>query len=137
MTSDSHSWVVQRLPPRVNENGRYENVSGFDDPLARAEVPPEIGSVAMRAVIASSQRKDRGKKRSTAQARNFRVTIRPDYRIIVAITAMTFAAFSRNELFHHGVLFAMACCLLSLCPGVPRLKKGYQDFAIYYVSGRF
>ncbi|MGB0117085.1 MAG: glycosyltransferase family 87 protein [Terriglobales bacterium] len=51
---------------------------------------------------------------------------------------MTFAAQAqKRNFFIAAFLFAMACCNLSpLSWVVPRLKKGYQDFAIYYVSGR-
>jgi len=51
---------------------------------------------------------------------------------------MTFAAFFRKRnFFITAFLFAMACCNLSpLSWVVPRLKKGYQDFAVYYLSGR-
>jgi hypothetical protein len=43
----------------------------------------------------------------------------------------------RRNLYITALLFTMACCNLSpLSWVVRRLKKGYQDFAIYYVSGR-
>jgi hypothetical protein len=51
---------------------------------------------------------------------------------------MTDAAFSRKRNFLiTAFLFAMAFCNVTpLYWVLPRLRKGYQDFAIYYVSGR-
>jgi hypothetical protein len=51
---------------------------------------------------------------------------------------MTHAAFARKRNFLIiAFLFAMVFCNLTpLYWVVPRLRKGYQDFAIYYVSGR-
>ena len=96
------------------------------------------GSVAVRAVIASSPKKRIAPNNARVLHLEIRsVIISPDYRIIGSITIHDPSSPARKRKFLI-TLFLISMCgcnVLLFFQSVPKLRRGYQDFTIYYTGG--
>src|ERR1035437_5920742 len=96
------------------------------------------GSTALRAVIASRPNRSMPPKTARLPQRGIpNLTIGRDYRISCPQKRLMISLLQPRKFLVAAFLLAMTFCNVALLVRVtPLLRKGYQDFTIFYTSAR-